>query len=113
MLLYNCELAEDERLKSDSPLGIKYHYWTSLFISVLFPILGTTVVLVLNRSLYSRKGALMGLAIFFVMLGALFVPWYSVGYISGNLPLIVGLVLMQCTFVHFQRAIASVALDNF
>jgi len=112
MLVYSSDAAEDVRLKVDSRLGYKCNYWTSFVISLVLPVVGTALMLMTNRTLYSRQGALMGLSYVFVVIGGLCIPLYSIGYLTGNLALILGLVLMQCTFVHFRRAIESVRLDR-
>jgi len=112
MILYRSDMAEELRMKVSSPLGSKYQAVSAFGISVLLPILGSALVLFCSRTLHSRKGALMGLASSVVLIGLACVPW-SIGYVTGNAGLMAGIVLMQCTYVHFERAIASAELEGF
>jgi len=106
IFLYRSDLAEDVRVKVSSPLGTKCQCYGSFIISFFIPVLGSVLALIMSRSLYSRKGALMGFATIFTLIGLTCVPTV-IGYVTGNAALIIGVTLIECTYVHFKRAIAS------
>lgn len=94
---------ESDTVKVVSEAGNCRGFFFGLLASLIWPMVGTALVLIVRRkNLTSRYGALHGLGVFFVLVGIL-------GAFHGVPPFAVlkGLLLCQITSAHFKRAIAS------
>jgi len=95
--------SESEVVKVVSEAGNCRGFFLGLVASLVFPWVGTALVLIIRRkNLTSRYGALHGLGVVFIIVGI-------VGAFHGVPPvaLLKGLLLCQISSVHFKRAIAS------
>jgi hypothetical protein len=92
-------------VKISSKVGEKKDYWWSFFFSLFLSCIGALIRVIYNKSLWSRYGALMGLAYNFLFFGGIFVM------VDFGLHFLVGLVLLQCTVVHFRRAFICAKAD--
>lgn len=94
---------ESDTIAVVSEAGNCRGFFFGVLASLLWPMVGTALVLIIRRkNLTSRYGALHGLGVFFVIVGVL-------GAFHGVPPfaLLKGLLLCQITSAHFKRAIAS------
>jgi hypothetical protein len=92
---------EHEVVDVISNVGSCKEYALSMLISVVFPIIGTAIVIIVRRRyLQGRFGALIGLGVYFVSQGIVqafqAVPPFGI---------FVGLFLLELTAIHFKRAI--------
>jgi hypothetical protein len=81
-----------------SKVGERRDYWISFFFSFFLSVLGTLIRIFYNKSLQSRFGALKGLAWHLIIFGALF------SFTDFGMHFLTGLILLQCTLLHFRRA---------
>jgi len=92
---------EEELVRVISQVGSCKEFLATFFLSLFIPVIGTSISLIARRRyLYGRYGALSGLGFFLVLAGV----WCA---FMGHPPisLVIGLFLMQFSFVHFRRAI--------
>jgi hypothetical protein len=85
--------------------GERRDFWISFFFSFFLSVLGTLIRIFWNKSLQSRYGALLGLAIHLIVFGAIF------SFTDAGMHLLTGLILLQCTLVHFKRAFVCARVD--
>lgn len=102
---------ERSHLPSDS-VGSNSGFVAGLIVSFILPIFGSALMLMVNRQLKSRYGVMMGLALFFFVFGIASVPFWFLSFVSGNPCLLIGMVLMECTILHFQRLIATINIAS-
>jgi len=88
-----------------SKAGERRDYWISFFFSFFLSVLGTLIRIFYNKSLQSRFGALKGLAIHLIVFGSIFC------FTDFGIHLLCGLVLLQCTLLHFRRAFICARID--
>jgi len=92
---------EEELVKVVSQTGTCCEFAGTFFVSLVFPIIGTLVSIIVKRnSLLGRYGALSGLGFLFVVIGIF-------SSFSGHPPalLFFGLLVMEISLVHFRRAL--------
>jgi hypothetical protein len=100
--------AEADMVKSVSNAGTLRGFFLSMIVSLLWPMVGTALVILVRRKhLADRYGAIHGLAVFFVCSGIVLA-------LHGVPPifLLKGMVLSQIAAVHFKRAIADAAAND-
>jgi len=94
-----------EAVKVTSKIGEKREFWISFFFSFFLSVIGTLIRIFYNKSLMSRFGALKGLAVHLIVFGAIF------SFSDFGFHFLTGLVLLQCTLVHFRRAFICAHVD--
>jgi len=83
-----------------SEVGTRKDYWISFFVSLIFPVVGTLIRICMNKTLFSRFGALKGMAWHFIIMGLLTLPSHH-----GNAFLLAaGVLLLQFCALHFRKA---------
>jgi len=65
-----------------------------------------------SNILKARYGVFLGLSSFFMFVGGASVFFWQIGFLSGNMILMLGLAMFQCTFVHFERALLVAKLGS-
>jgi len=107
---YSAEGAE--RMQVHSPAGSCRSFLPAFLISFFFPIVGSTIVVLATKNLRGRYGALAGMAAMLIALGIMSVPIWVLSFITGNPMLLIGLTLLECSIIHFRRAIISAELSQ-
>jgi len=94
-----------EAVTVTSKIGEKKDFWISFFFSFFLSIIGTLIRIFYNKSLQSRFGALKGLAWHLIVFGGIF------SFTDFGFHFLTGLVLLQCTLLHFRRAFICARVD--
>jgi len=99
-------LLRTERLPFKCEVGDVWRFMAGFGMSFFFPIIGSLLALVSwSQYLQARFGVLAGLGSFFIVLGGASVFFDYSGLILGNSCLVFGVLLLECTIIHFGREI--------
>jgi len=101
-----------ERMPVHSPAGHPRSFLIAFLVSFFLPIVGSAFVVLSTNNLRGRYGALAGMAAIMIAFGLMSVPIWIFSFITGNPALLLGIALLECTIIHFRRAIISAELSQ-
>jgi len=100
-----CRRQIESDVKIISPLGKRSEYWTCGLVSFFFPLIGTSFVILLNKNIYARYGAMKGFALSLLIAGLLLFMSPIIFILGGNVLVFFGFTFFIMASVHFERAI--------
>jgi len=102
-----CEKHPEEKATATSDAGCRKDYWISFFISLIFPVIGTIIRMLFNKTLSGRFGGIKGIAWHFLITGAI-TAWMDQG---GRI--IIGILLLQFASTHFRKVLVAATGEIF
>jgi len=96
-----------ERAAPLANIGRGSDFTAGFLMSFFLPVLGSGIIICVNKSVKCRYGSVVGLASMFLAFGVASSAFWFLGFITGNPCLWVGLMMLECAIIHFERIIVS------
>jgi len=96
-----------QRSRAVANIGNACDFTYSFLVAFFIPIPGAAIVLCVNRSIQSRFGVLTGFGVCLLAFGIASIPFWFLGFLSGNPMLLMGMIIIECSIIHFKRVIIA------
>jgi len=96
-----------ERAAPLANIGRGSDFTAGFLMSFFLPVLGSGIIICVKNSVKCRYGSVVGLASMFLAFGVASSAFWFLGFITGNPCLWVGLMMLECAIIHFERIIVS------
>lgn len=99
--------SEVMNLRANIQVGTMFHFLFCFSISFFFPIVGSMLGLTLSSSLKARYGIVLGMSCSFLAIGFIAIFVWFLGFLTGNVFLLLGLFLTTSAVVYYERALMT------